>query len=102
MATVAAVAALVTGHPWLLALAAGPAVLLALAATGNDRPSRLDAENSVTPRRCLEGEPITVRITVRHDGRTGRLDPTVALGPGLAGNSIAAGRVRMSAEPENA
>ncbi|MFB7671134.1 DUF58 domain-containing protein [Kitasatospora purpeofusca] len=91
VATVAAVAALATGRPWLLALAAGPAVLLALAATGNDRPSRLDAENTVTPGRCLEGEPITVRITVRHDGRIGRLDPTAALGPGVTLTAVTVG-----------
>ncbi|CAN3977470.1 DUF58 domain-containing protein [Kitasatospora purpeofusca] len=95
VATVAAVAALATGHPWLLALAAGPAVLLALAATGNDRPSRLDAENTVTPRRCLEGEPITVRITVRHDGRIGRLDPTAALGPGVALTAVTVGATEV-------
>ncbi|SDS66295.1 Uncharacterized conserved protein, DUF58 family, contains vWF domain [Streptomyces sp. TLI_053] len=91
VATVAAVAALITGHPWLLALAAGPAVLLALAAPGNDRPSRLDAGNTVTPRRCLEGEPITVRITVRHDGRIGRLDPAASLGPGVTLTAVTVG-----------
>ncbi|MER6397118.1 DUF58 domain-containing protein [Kitasatospora sp. NPDC001603] len=95
VATVAAVAALATGHAWLLALAAGPAVLLALAAPGTGRPSRLAAENSVEPSRCLEGEPITVRITVRHDGRIGRLDPAVALGPGVALTAVTVGATEV-------
>lgn len=83
VATAAAVAALLTGHAWLLALAAGPAVLLALAAPGRTRPTALSADSTAEPRRCFEGEPVTVHVTVRHDGRTGRLDPTLALGPGV-------------------
>ncbi|MGW4898826.1 DUF58 domain-containing protein, partial [Kitasatospora sp. NPDC004240] len=84
VAAVAAVAALATGHAWLLALAAGPAVLLALAAPGPSRPTRLATEHTAEPRRCFEDEPVVVRITVRHDGRIGALDPTIALGPGVA------------------
>ncbi|MFB7470965.1 DUF58 domain-containing protein [Kitasatospora sp. NPDC056184] len=84
VATVAAAAALVTGHGWLLALAAAPAALLALAAPGGSRPTDLDTTATVEPRRCFEGERITVRIEIRHDGRIGPLDPTIALGPGVA------------------
>ncbi|WP_327682210.1 DUF58 domain-containing protein [Kitasatospora sp. NBC_00458] len=91
VAAVAAVAALVTGHPWLLALAAGPAVLLALAAPGNGRPSELAAESTAEPRRCFEGEQVTVRVTVRHDGRIGPLDPTFAFGPGLTLEALTIG-----------
>ncbi|MFE2105113.1 DUF58 domain-containing protein [Kitasatospora sp. NPDC059463] len=83
VATVATAATLVTGHAWLLALAAAPAVLLALAAPGGTRPAELATTLGVEPRRCFEGERITVRIAVRHDGRTGPLDPTIALGPGV-------------------
>ncbi|MFB8243147.1 DUF58 domain-containing protein, partial [Kitasatospora purpeofusca] len=43
----------------------------------------------------LEGEPITVRITVRHDGRTGRLDPTAALGPGVALTAVTVGATEV-------
>ncbi|MFE2727597.1 DUF58 domain-containing protein [Kitasatospora sp. NPDC059327] len=95
VAVTATVAAPATGHAWLLALAAGPAVLLALAAPGRGRPSRLAAESTVAPRRCLEGEPITVRIAVRHDGRIGRLDPTVALGPGVALSAVTVGATEV-------
>ncbi|MEV7601270.1 DUF58 domain-containing protein [Kitasatospora sp. NPDC089797] len=84
VATVAAVTALATGHAWLLAPAAFAAVLLVLAAPGAGRPTRLSAEHSVEPRRCFEGEPVTVRVTVTHDGRIAPPEPTVALGPGLA------------------
>ncbi|MFF2656545.1 DUF58 domain-containing protein [Kitasatospora sp. NPDC058032] len=83
VAAAAAVAALLTGHGWLLALAAAPAVLLALAAPGRGRPTELAATATVEPRRCLEGERITARIEIHHDGRTGPLDPTIALGPGV-------------------
>ncbi|WP_395298034.1 DUF58 domain-containing protein [Kitasatospora hibisci] len=84
VATAAAAAALATGHAWLLALAAGPAVLLVLAAPGGSRPTTLATTATVAPRRCFEGERITARIEVEHDGRIGPLDPTVILGPGLA------------------
>ncbi|MFF0413037.1 DUF58 domain-containing protein [Kitasatospora sp. NPDC004745] len=84
VATAAALAALATGHAWLLALAAAPAVLLALAAPGRSRPTRLSAESTTRPARCFEGEPVTVRVAVHHDGRIGALEPVVALGPGLS------------------
>ncbi|MER7847672.1 DUF58 domain-containing protein [Kitasatospora sp. NPDC096077] len=84
VATVAAVTAVVTGQAWLLAPGAFAAVLLAFAAPGTGRPARLSAESAVGPRRCFEGEPVTVRVTVAHDGRIGRPEPVVSLGPGLA------------------
>ncbi|MEU8922451.1 DUF58 domain-containing protein [Kitasatospora sp. NPDC048545] len=84
VATVAALAALATGHAWLLAPAAFAAVLLALAAPAGSRPTRLSAESTARPQRCFEGEPVTVHVTVHHDGRTGPPEPAVALGPGLA------------------
>ncbi|WP_406193837.1 DUF58 domain-containing protein [Kitasatospora sp. NBC_01560] len=95
VATVAGVAALATGHAWLLALAAGPAVLLVLAAPGRSRPTVLGTEATVEPRRCFEGESIVVRITVRHDGRIGRLDPTVALGRGVALEALTVGAAEV-------
>lgn len=88
VAAVAAGAALVTGQAWLLALAAGPVVLLALAAPGRSRPSELTAEAQVEPRRCFEGELITVRIELAHDGETGPLDPDLTLGQGLLLDSV--------------
>ncbi|WP_229928906.1 DUF58 domain-containing protein [Kitasatospora xanthocidica] len=84
VATVAAVAALATGHAWLLAPAAFAAALLALAAPGRTRPTRLSAESTVRPQRCFEGEPVAVHVTVHHDGRIGAPEPVVTLGPGLA------------------
>ncbi|MCX4745515.1 DUF58 domain-containing protein [Kitasatospora sp. NBC_01287] len=83
VAVAASVTALLTGQAWLFALAAGPAVLLALVAPGRTRPTRISTEASVTARRCFEQERISVRIEVRHDGATGLLDPVAALGPGL-------------------
>ncbi|MFF2080079.1 DUF58 domain-containing protein [Kitasatospora sp. NPDC058162] len=89
VATVAAVTALVTGHAWLLAPAAFAAVLLVLAAPGPGRPTRLSAWSTVRPRRCFEGEPVTVHVIVEHDGRIGPPEPTVSLGPGLALDALA-------------
>ncbi|MFJ9455414.1 DUF58 domain-containing protein [Kitasatospora sp. NPDC101447] len=83
VATVAALAALVTGHAWLLAPAAFAAVLLALAAPGRSRPTRLAAESTVRLQRCFEGEAIAVHVTVQHDGRIGPPEPVVTLGPGV-------------------
>ncbi|MDH6136720.1 uncharacterized protein (DUF58 family) [Kitasatospora sp. MAA4] len=83
VAAVAAAAALVTGRPWLLALAAGPAVLLALAAPTRHRPTRLDTTVTADPRRCFEGDTITVRIELHHDGEAGLIDPAITLGPGV-------------------
>ncbi|MFC1441377.1 DUF58 domain-containing protein [Streptacidiphilus sp. N1-10] len=84
LATVAAVAtaaAVLTGQPWLLALAVGPAVLLVLAGVGG-RPDRAGATAEVGSRRYFEDETVTVRITVHFDGAVGWIDPGVAPGPG--------------------
>ncbi|MFC5664855.1 DUF58 domain-containing protein [Kitasatospora misakiensis] len=91
VAAAATAAALATGHAWLLALAAAPAVLLALAAPGAGRPTKLTTAVGTEPRRCFEGERITVRVDLRHDGTTGGLDPVIALGRGLELESVAVG-----------
>jgi uncharacterized protein (DUF58 family) len=87
VATVAAVAALLTGHAWLLALAAGPAALLALAGSRR-RPGEVEATAEVPSRRAFEGEEITVRIAVRADAPLGWIDPGVAPGPGAELTSV--------------
>ncbi|WP_405577415.1 DUF58 domain-containing protein [Streptomyces sp. NBC_01190] len=92
VAAVAVAAALVTGRPWLLALAAGPLTLLALALPQQPRAARLAAEVDIDARRCFEGEQVVARITVTHDGGDGRLDPGVALGPGVRLDHLAVGR----------
>jgi uncharacterized protein (DUF58 family) len=92
VAAVALAAALVTGHAWLLAMAAGPLVLLALAAPLADRPRRIEATAEVGPRRCFEGEQVTARIAVAHDAEVGRLDPGVTLGPGVRLDALTVGR----------
>jgi uncharacterized protein (DUF58 family) len=84
VAVAAATLALIPGHAWLLALAAGPAVLLALGSPGTTRPTRVAARPNVEPRRCFEGEPITARIDLAFDGLVGWIDPGVAPGPGVA------------------
>ncbi|WP_035796627.1 DUF58 domain-containing protein [Kitasatospora mediocidica] len=83
VAVAAATAALVTGRPWLLALAAGPVVLLALAAPTRRRPTRLETTVTAEPRRCFEGESITARLDLDHDGEAGLIDPAITLGPGV-------------------
>ncbi|WP_329128792.1 DUF58 domain-containing protein [Streptomyces sp. NBC_01476] len=83
VAAVALAAALVTGRPWLLALAAGPLTLLALALPHQPRARQVAVTVDVQGRRCFEGEQVTARITVAHDGGPGRLDPGVTLGPGV-------------------
>jgi uncharacterized protein (DUF58 family) len=80
---VAVAAALITGRPWLLALAAGPLVLLALALPRGRRASRMELTVTADPRRLFESETVTARIAVAYDGERGRLDPGVALGPGV-------------------
>ncbi len=90
VAALAAAAALLTGRPWLLALAAGPVVLLALAAPGASRPTRLAAVASASPRRCFEGEQVTVRVELDHDGAAGALDPALTYSPGLTLTSLEA------------
>ncbi|WKE73022.1 DUF58 domain-containing protein [Streptomyces sp. WP-1] len=91
LAVVALVAALVTGRPWVLALAAAPLVLLVLALPSGPRPDTVTAEAEVAPRRCFEGERVTVRIAVACDGETGRLDPGVTLGHGVRLDRLAVG-----------
>ncbi|MEW2495196.1 DUF58 domain-containing protein [Streptomyces nodosus] len=95
LAVVALSAALVTGRPWVLALAAGPLVLLALALPGGPRPDAVTAEVEVEPRRCFEGEQVTVRIAVAYDGEAGRLDPGVTLGHGVRLDHLAVGPHRV-------
>ncbi|MFF7145334.1 DUF58 domain-containing protein [Streptomyces nodosus] len=95
LAVVALSAALVTGRPWVLALAAGPLVLLALALPSGRRPDAVTAEVEVEPRRCFEGEQVTVRIAVAYDGEAGRLDPGVTLGHGVLLDHLAVGPHRV-------
>jgi uncharacterized protein (DUF58 family) len=82
VAVVAVAAAVLTGQPWLLALAAGPACLLVLSGSVGSRPSRTRAEAEVPSRRCFEGEILTATVTVDFDGLVGWVDPGVAPGPG--------------------
>ncbi|WP_416485991.1 DUF58 domain-containing protein [Streptomyces sp. CL12] len=91
LAVVALAAALITGRPWVLALAAAPLVLLALALPSGPRPDTVTAEAEVAPRRCFEGERVTVRIAVACDGETGRLDPGITLGHGVRLDHLAVG-----------
>ncbi|MEZ7156369.1 DUF58 domain-containing protein [Streptomyces sp. MAD19A] len=91
LAVVALIAALVTGHPWVLALAAPPLVLLALALPSGPRPRAVTAEAEVEPRRLFEGERVRVRIAVSHDGAAGRLDPGITLGYGIRLDHLAVG-----------
>ena len=95
LAVVALAAALVTGRPWVLALAAVPLALLALALPGGPRPTEVMAETGVQPRRCFEGERITVRVAVAHDGAAGRLDPGVTLGHGVRLDRLTVGPHRV-------
>ncbi|MER6075013.1 DUF58 domain-containing protein [Streptomyces sp. NPDC001817] len=95
LAVVALAAALVTGRPWVLALAAAPLVMLALALPSGPRPEAVTAEAEVEPRRCFEGEQVTVRIAVAYDGETGRLDPGVTLGHGVRLDHLAVGPHRV-------
>lgn len=91
LAVVALSAALLTGRPWVLALAAGPLVLLALALPGGPGTGAVTAEAEVEPRRCFEGEQVRVRIAVTCDGEAGRLDPGVVLGHGVRLDRLAVG-----------
>jgi uncharacterized protein (DUF58 family) len=95
LAAVALAAALLTGHAWVLAPAAVPLALLAFALPQGPRPSRVTAAAEVEPRRCFEGEQITVRIAVDHDGEAGRLDPGVTLGHGVRLDRLAVGPRRV-------
>ncbi|WP_256914906.1 hypothetical protein [Streptomyces hilarionis] len=88
-------AALVTGRPWVLALAAAPLVLLALALPDGLHPAAVTAEAKVEPRRRFEGEKVAVRITVSYEGAPARLDPGVALGHGVRLDHLAVGPHRV-------
>ncbi|WP_318216853.1 DUF58 domain-containing protein [Streptomyces sp. SCL15-6] len=90
VALVAMSAALLTGRAWLLALAAAPLVLLALALP-RAYARRVETSLTVEPRRCFEGDTVTVRISVAHDGGAVRLDPGVTLGPGLRLDEVVVG-----------
>ncbi|MFJ5281186.1 DUF58 domain-containing protein [Streptomyces parvulus] len=90
VAVVALSAALLTGRAWLLALAAAPLVLLALALP-RAYARRIEVSASVEPRRCFEGDTVTLRISVAHDGGAVRLDPGVTLGPGMRLDGVAVG-----------
>jgi uncharacterized protein (DUF58 family) len=100
VAVTALAAALLSGHAWLLAAAAAPLTLLALSLPLG-RPRRIEAAAEVEPRRCFEGETVTVRVTVAHDGAAGRLDPGVTLGPGvhLDHLGVAGGRIDLALTP---
>ncbi|MEX3106119.1 DUF58 domain-containing protein [Streptomyces sp. ST1015] len=95
VAAVALAAALLSGRPWVLALAAAPLVLLALALPSGPRPENVTAEVEVEPRRCFEGEQVTVRITLSYDGGPARLDPGVALGHRIGLDHLAVGPYRV-------
>jgi uncharacterized protein (DUF58 family) len=83
VALTAAALALITGRAWMLAVAAGPAVLLALGAPRSTRPEPAVARTKVQVRRCFEGEPITARVELDFDGLVGWIDPGVVPGPGV-------------------
>lgn len=98
VALTAAAIALITGRAWMLALAAGPAVLLALGAPRSTRPGHVRARAVVPVRRCFEGEPITARVDLAFDGLVGWIDPGIAPGPGveLAGVNVSGPVVTFS------
>lgn len=79
----ALIGALVSGHAWAFALAAGPVVWLLLAATPGTRPDRVEALVDVPLRRCFEGEPMAARIELSYAGTAGGLDPALYPGPGV-------------------
>ena len=83
VAAVAASVALITGRAWMLALAAVPAVLLALGSPGSTRPTRVAARTTVSVRRCFEGELITARVDLAFDGLVGWIDPGISPGAGV-------------------
>jgi uncharacterized protein (DUF58 family) len=95
VAAVALAAALITGHAWLLAAAAGPLALLAVSVPAGHRPTTVEATVEVGARRCFEGERVTARITLAHDGAVGRLDPGITPGPGVRLDRLAAGRAHL-------
>jgi uncharacterized protein (DUF58 family) len=114
VAILAIAAALLTGRPWLLALAAGPLTLLALALPTRPHTGPITVDTQVPGRRCFEGEPVTVVLTVTvaddpaNNGSngntangsgswagTGRLDPGVTPGPGVRLDHLTIGASRI-------
>lgn len=83
VAACALVPALLTGHAWALALAAGPLVWLLLAASPVARPDPVSVHTAVPVRRCFEGEQLTARIELTYPGSSGGIDPAVYPGPGV-------------------
>jgi uncharacterized protein (DUF58 family) len=65
-------------------------VLLALALP-RAYARRIETSLTVEPRRCFEGDTVTVRVSVAHDGGAVRLDPGVTLGPGLRLDEVVVG-----------
>jgi uncharacterized protein (DUF58 family) len=90
LTVVALGAALFAGRPWLLGLAAAPALLLVLALP-RAYATRVETSVDVEPRRCFEGDTVTVRVAVGHDGGRARLDPGVTAGPGLRLDAVVTG-----------
>jgi uncharacterized protein (DUF58 family) len=83
VAACALAAAFLAGHGELLALAAGPLVLLAVA--GRLRPPRkVVLTATVDPVRCVEGDPVTVTVTVDADAPLDALAAQVVGPPSLA------------------
>ncbi|MFJ2954533.1 DUF58 domain-containing protein [Streptomyces sp. NPDC087270] len=95
VAVVGLAAALVSGHAWVLALAAIPLTLLALSLPLGPRPGRVETTVRVAARRCFEGEQVVARIAVAHDGTVGRLDPGVMLGPGVRLDALVVGGAHL-------
>jgi uncharacterized protein (DUF58 family) len=83
VAVCATAAAVLTGHAWALALAAGPILLLACAGPGSTRPTRAAGRVTVPERRCFEGEKINVKVDLAFDGIAGWVDPGVYPGLGV-------------------
>jgi uncharacterized protein (DUF58 family) len=86
VAVTAVTVALLTGQPWLLALAAGPLCLLLF---GSLSPHRVVNEPLLAGGRVLqsssrvfEGEPVTARFTVAFEGTAEWIDPGVVCGAG--------------------
>ena len=83
VAACALVPALVTGHAWAFALAAGPLVWLLLGSSPQARPDPVTARPEVPVRRCFEGERMTASLALSYPGAAGGLDPAVYPGPGV-------------------
>ncbi|MBO2458666.1 DUF58 domain-containing protein [Actinomadura violacea] len=82
-AVLAALAALLTGEPVLLLLAAPPLGVLA-AGFAAGRPATAAIEVAVRARRCFEGEPIEITVAITAAGPVGGIDVGIAGGPAFA------------------